>query len=97
MKKYLNVDSQIIYNPIKTRKFENKKIFKKKLKIITVGRLTEQKNQLFLLKTLTKLNNKFRWTLKIVGRGILEKKIRLFIKENSLSEKVKLSGYKKCN
>ena len=72
-----------------------KKFFKKKLKIITVGRLTEQKNQLFLLKTLTKLNNKFRWTLKIVGRGILEKKIRLFIKENSLSEKVKLSGYKK--
>ena len=95
LKKYLNVNSQVIYNPIKTRKFENKKIFKKKLKIITVGRLTEQKNQLFLLKTLTKLNNKFRWTLKIVGRGILEKKIRLFIKENSLSEKVKLSGYKK--
>ena len=82
--KYLN-DSQIIYNPIKTRKFENKK-FLKKLKIITVGRLTEQKIN-FLLKTLTKLNNKFRWTLKIVGRGILEK-IRLFIKENFYLKKL---------
>ena len=95
LKRYLNINSKVIYNPIKTRKFQIKKIFKKKLKIITVGRLTEQKNQLFLLKTLTKLNKNLKWTLNIVGKGKLEKKIRLFIKENSLSKKVKLSGYKK--
>jgi len=94
LKKYLGVNSKVIYNPIKTKKYKKKKFFKKKLNIINVGRLTEQKNQLFLLEALSKLEKKFKWTLKIVGRGNLEKKIRLFIKKNSLSKKVELLGYK---
>ena len=94
LKKYLGVNSKVIYNPIKTKKYKKKNIFKKKLNIINVGRLTEQKNQLFLLETLSKLDKKIKWTLKIVGRGNLEKKIRFFIKKNSLSKIVKLVGYK---
>ena len=94
LKKYLGINSKVIYNPIKKKKYKNKNIFKKNLNIINVGRLTEQKNHIFLLKTLSKLDKKFKWTLKIVGKGNLKKKIKLFIKKNYLSKKVKLVGYK---
>ena len=60
LKKQLNVNSKCIYNPlnrkeiIKKSKQKSKKIFSssKKLKILNIGRFTEQKDQLTFLKSL---------------------------------------------
>ena len=68
LKKQLNLNSICIYNPlnifeiIKKSKYRSKKIFNNaKLKIINIGRLTEQKDQITILKALNiiKKKNKF--------------------------------------
>jgi len=95
LKKILGLNSVVIYNPIKSKKFFKKYSKKKKLKILTVGRLTDQKNHLLLLNSVKNLKNNIKWDLKIIGRGYKKSKIIDFIKENNLSKKVKILNYKK--
>ena len=89
-----NSDKKIKYN----LKFKNNII-------LNVGRLEEQKNQIFLLKVfkyLIKINKKYK--LVIIGSGTKLKDINLYIKNNNLEnhtqviEGVKnaLPYYKKC-
>lgn len=63
--------------------------------LITVGRLSEEKGQLDLLKIYLDLKNKnFKWHLDIVGDGPLRGKLEKFIKENNLENDVTLHGFK---
>ena len=57
--------------------------FKKKLlKIINIGRLTDQKDHLTLIKSLNLINKKINFRMLIIGYGInkkfLEKKIKYY-------------------
>lgn len=101
-KKY-NIKTECIYNP-----FDKKKVnleLKKNIKIdffqkntvniLTVGRLTEQKDHLTILKSINTLKSKFNFRLIIIGSGEKKNLLLNFIYENNLQKKVKLIGFKK--
>ena len=99
LKKILKLNSIAIYNPIKRN--DKKKIairyFSKfkGLKILSIGRLTDQKDQITILKALNILNQKkinFRFFL--IGGGIKMNDLRNYIKINNLSNRVRLTGFK---
>ncbi len=100
LKKEFNVKSICIYNPlnkkeiIKNSKNKSKKIFKtNNLKILNIGRFTDQKDQLTLLKALNLLKNKIKFEVVIIGRGILKKKLYNYIIKNNLKNFVKLKNF----
>ncbi len=103
LKKQLNVNSKCIYNPlnrkeiIKKSKQKSKKIFSssKKLKILNIGRFTEQKDQLTFLKSLNNLKNKIDFEACIIGRGVLKKKLQNYISQNNLGNFVKIIDFVK--
>ena len=86
-----------IYNPLDQRKILNlskkrvKNFFPKNtLKIINVGRLVDQKNQITLLKAINEIKNLYRVKLILIGRGVDLIKIKEFININKLSKLVKI-------
>ena len=100
LKKEFNVNSICIYNPlnkkeiIKNSKNKSKKIFKtNNLKILNIGRFTEQKDQLTLLKALNLLKNKIKFVENINGKGVLKKKLSNYIENNNLDNFVKLKNF----
>ncbi len=100
-KKY-NIKSLCIHNPFdfkRIKKLSNKKIqpvFKKKtLKLINIGRLTDQKNQILLLKAVKIIKKKLNIQLLILGKGANFSLLKSYINENKLKNVVKLIGYKK--
>ena len=103
LKKQLNVNSKCIYNPlnrkeiIKKSKQKSKKIFSssKKLKILNIGRFTEQKDQLTFLKSLNNLKYKIDFEACIIGRGVLKKKLQNYISQNNLGNFVKIIDFVK--
>ena len=97
MKKKFSVNATHIYNPlnkneiIRLSKKKVKNIFpKKKLKIISVGRLVDQKNQLTLLKAINIIKNLYPVKVVLIGRGVDLYKIKNYIKLNKLSKIVKV-------
>tara|TARA_B100001741_G_scaffold311718_1_gene313455 strand:- start:3893 stop:4969 length:1077 start_codon:yes stop_codon:yes gene_type:complete len=103
LKKEFNVNAICIYNPLNTieinrkSKEKSKKIFdtNKKIKILNVGRFTEQKDQITLLKSLNYLKNKVDYQATIIGKGILKSKLKNYILKNKLSKNVKLINFVK--
>lgn len=95
LKKILSINSKVIYNPSKKISYVKRIKTKKYLKIINVGRLTNQKNQILLLKSLKILSKKVEWKLSIIGRGYNLLKLKNYIKNHNLEKKVKLCGYLK--
>ena len=100
-KKY-NIKSLCIYNPFdfkKIKKLSNTKIkpvFKKNtLKLINIGRLTDQKNQILLLKAIKLIKKKLNIQLLILGKGKNFSLLKNYIIKNKLNKIVKLEGYKK--
>ncbi len=101
LKKILKLSSTVIYNPIGLPK----KIIKKKinffnkfkdLKIISIGRLTDQKDHFTLIKAMyliKKDNIKFK--LCLIGQGSNYNKIQNLIIKYKLRNLVKLVGFKK--
>tara|TARA_Y100001958_G_C21231165_1_gene556910 strand:+ start:1 stop:1089 length:1089 start_codon:yes stop_codon:yes gene_type:complete len=96
------IRAECIYNPlnkneiIKKSKIKNKfKFDKKKLNIINVGRYTDQKDQLTILKAINRIKNKIKLNLLIVGRGVEKEKLINFINENNLSKQVQLINFQK--
>ena len=79
-----------IYNPcfekIRLKKIKYKK--NSELKILNIARLTEQKDQLTILKAInaSKIKEKIKFT--IVGYGILKSKLLNFIKKNKINCKI---------
>ena len=102
LKKEFNVNSVCIYNPlnkkeiIKKSKNKVKKIYKNNiLRIINIGRFTEQKDQLTLLKALNEIKNKITFQAIIIGRGVLKKKLDKYIDENNLNKFIKIKSFVK--
>jgi glycosyltransferase involved in cell wall biosynthesis len=97
LKKNLNIESKFIYNPIISKfkaKAPSKKI-KKGLKIINIGRLTDQKDHITLLKALDLLKKKnIIFSAKIIGGGQRYDSLQKYICNNNLKKEVKLLGYK---
>lgn len=102
IKKYLNIDAYILKNFINIRKInflKNKKynnFFHKQnnyIKLINVGRLVDQKNQLILLKTAKLL--KFNFKILIIGDGEERKKLIKYIENNNLKNNIKIIPYLK--
>ncbi len=101
MDKKYSIDTHCILNPFifnkikKESKVKTQKIFSKgALKVISVGRLTLQKDFITLLKAIN-LVKKRKIELIIIGKGSEKDYLQKFIKSNNLSNKVKLIGYKK--
>ena len=87
----------ILYDPIIELKNKKKVKTKKKDYFLSVGRLTKQKNFLFLCKCIKIIRDKFDNKIKLViaGDGEDRNLIQSYIKNNKLEENIKLIGYKK--
>lgn len=102
VKKRYNINSICILNPFdfnKILKFANKKVphfFPKNcLKVINIGRMTIQKDQILLLKAINLIKDILNVYLIIIGKGREYDRLNKFIKEHNLKDNVKLLGYKK--
>ena len=101
-KQKFNLKSICIYNPldkneiIKKSKIKHKLKFSKKyLNIINVGRFTDQKDQITLLKAINEIKNRINLKLYIIGRGIEKKNLEEYILQNKLEKIIKLIPFKK--
>jgi len=99
------IKSFVIYNPLNSKKilklskvrkkfpfFDN---YKKSIKLINVGRLTYQKNQIDLLKIINKLKNKIPIKLLIIGNGSKDIILQKYINKFGLKSHVKIMGFNK--
>ncbi len=101
LKKEFNVNAKCIYNPLdkaeinKKSKVKKNKFFKSrnKLRILNIGRFTEQKDQATLLKSLKILKKIINFEAIIVGKGIKKKSLLKFINENNLSKNVRIIDF----
>ena len=104
MDKDFGIKTVCIYNPLNKieiiNKSETKTNFnffnnkKKELKIINIGRLTEQKDQLTLLKSAKILKEKkVNFKLIIMGRGVEKQNLIKYINENNLHNDVKIINF----
>jgi glycosyltransferase involved in cell wall biosynthesis len=98
-KKRFNITTKYIYNPLNKdyiNKISNEKIknnfFKnfKKIKIIFIGRLVEQKDPMTFVRALNLLKNKINFRAIIIGRGYYQNSLNKFLSENLLKNKVKM-------
>lgn len=82
--------SSIIYNPIITKCIAKKN---KSKKIVTVGRLAEQKNHILLIDAFTTVSERYSdYTLHIFGEGNLRDLLEKKIQESDLQDRVILEG-----
>ena len=103
MKYYFGVNSTCIYNPLNksevislSKKKQNNVYTKKRfLKIISIGRFVDQKDQETLVKALKLIKNKLNFQAIIIGRGILKNKLQNLILDYNLRNNVKLIDFKK--
>ncbi len=101
LKKEFNIDAICIYNPLNRDEILDKskkksaKIFKsnKKLRILNVGRFTDQKDQITLLKSLNNLKDDIKFEACIVGKGKLRKKLEKYIETHKLEKHIKIHNY----
>lgn len=90
--KKINVEAVVIYNPV--NKNEDNQLSKlNSKKIISVGRLVEQKGFDLLIDSCVKVFEKFpEWHLDIYGEGPLKKELEEKIKKNNLCSNIFLKG-----
>lgn len=106
LKKKFNVNSECIYNPLNKNEIIKKskqiikfnffkKSKKKLLKIINIGRIVDQKDQITLLKSLNilKKENRLHFKALIMGRGSNKKFLDQYIKANNLQNCVKIIDF----
>ena len=98
-KKYM-INTECILNPFefsKIKKLSNKKVKKiynkNSLKLISLARLTSQKDFMTLLKSMKNLKRN-KVELAIIGKGSEKVRLKRYILKNNLDDKVKLLGYK---
>lgn len=84
----------VIMNPIDFNAVTNNHILRRDYnKIISVGRLTKQKNQILLLKAFHKIHHKYQNThLHIFGEGEMRAELEQLIEDLHLLDCVKLEG-----
>jgi glycosyltransferase involved in cell wall biosynthesis len=102
-KKFL-LNSKCIYNPLnkefikkKSKEKVNLSFFNKKktIRIITIGRLVDQKDHVTLIKAINIIKNKVNLRLLIIGNGKLKNKLQLLIKNYNLHNKIKILNFQK--
>tara|TARA_B100000787_G_C16120225_1_gene262324 strand:- start:370 stop:942 length:573 start_codon:yes stop_codon:yes gene_type:complete len=76
-------------NKIQEKFFGNKEA----LKIINIGRFTDQKDHLTLLRSINLIKNKLPLKLIIIGKGKNKEKIMKYIYENKLHKIVKVKNF----
>jgi glycosyltransferase involved in cell wall biosynthesis len=98
VKKYININTKVIYNPSFNSK-KNKLILKSKkakksnyVNLLNVGRLVHQKNQILLIKAMKylKYKSKIKFKLNIIGNGDLYEFLNENIKKNDLASNIKI-------
>ncbi len=104
-KKKFNLKTIMIYNPLNKNeilKLSKKKIdfpfynkSKKILKLINIGRFTDQKDQLTLLKSVNKLRKIINFKLLIIGGGECLGKLKEYINKQKLNTNIKILNFKK--
>ena len=99
-KNRFNLKTLCIYNPLNKKEIIAKskikpkiKFSKKKINFINVGRFTDQKDQITLLKAINLLKGKINFNLLIVGYGKQRNLLLNYINENNLQSKVKIVPY----
>lgn len=92
--KRFNNKSFLLHNAINLTKFENRTNRKfNKINLITVGRLDNNKNQIFCIKILEKLKNKgYHTTLTILGDGPNKEDLINYTKNKNIYSLVKFTG-----
>lgn len=103
MQRNFNIKVRCIFNPlnkkeiIKNSKKKTNYIFlrnkKNCLKILNIGRLTEQKDQITLLKAANQMKKNINFRILILGSGIEEKNLRAYISKNNLNNFVKIKSF----
>ena len=92
--KTLKLKPKVIYNPLfLEKKFRKKNYNSKYLRLLNIGRLTNQKNHILILKAIKFLNKKIPLKINIIGKGDRYNCLLNFIKKNNLQSQVKLIGY----
>lgn len=92
--KKININSKVVYSGLIENLTNKTWVSKKVCKIVAVGRLEPQKDYFTILKAINLIKNeKFR--LYIYGEGSLKSKIKTYIKQQSLNDKIVLCGYEK--
>ena len=87
----LNNNTYLVKSKIKNTFIQNKNCYK----LISIGRLVEQKDQITILKAMKLLNNKLKFKLIILGKGKLKNQLKRFCENNELKNKINFLGYKK--
>ena len=104
LKRRFNINSKCIYNPLNKNEIKKQSLIKvncnfykgkKVLKIINIGRFTDQKDHLTLVKAANLLKKKIKFKLLIIGRGKNKEKINDFIKKYNLRKFIKIINYQK--
>jgi glycosyltransferase involved in cell wall biosynthesis len=99
LKKVLKLNTIIIYNPIKNEKTKQLtiKYFSNfnGIKILSIGRLTDQKDQITILKSLKILvQKKINFRFFLIGGGDKANELKQYVKNNDLSNYIRFSGFK---
>mgnify|MGYP001187992943 CR=1 FL=1 len=102
VKLYFGLNARIVHNCVDIKKINQYKrskikfsFFKKNyLKIISVGRLTLQKDHMTLIKAVNNSKKKNKFRVLILGSGDQKKNIVNYIKQNNLEKIIKISEYK---
>jgi glycosyltransferase involved in cell wall biosynthesis len=102
MQDELDINSECIYNPLDVHLIKKKSInkikfnfFKKNtLNLINVGRLTNQKDQITILKAVNLIKGSIKLKLLIIGKGSEFYNLNEYIKTHNLRRVVKCIGYK---
>ena len=92
------INSFLIKNPFnfkEIKKLANQnvkfKFPKNKLKLINIGRMTDQKDQILILKAINLIKNKIKIFLLIIGKGKNKSKLRNYIKEKKIRKECKIN------
>ena len=97
---FFRIKSKTIYNPVISitnikKNIDLSYLTNKKIKLISVGRLTKIKNQIVILKALNLIKNKFNFELLILGKGNELYNLKNFVNKNNLGKNIIFKGYKK--
>jgi len=103
MEKNFNIKTNCIYNPLDKKKIFEKLKFSKKdnffrvnkkiVKLVNMGRFTDQKDQITILKASKILKKFIDFRLLIIGKGVEKSKLVKFIDQNQLNENVKIKNF----
>ena len=103
IKRIYGIEAKCIYNPVDSKDILKKANKKKRinfidennksLNLINIGRLTDQKDQMTLLKAINLLKDKVNIRLIIVGEGENKKKLENYININNLKKNIKILNF----